>query len=143
MQALSSKPGPRKIEDAALVKQATMASTTRPDRLSVACQHSPPASFRAGETVPIVLSFDHGPVSDRPSAARLHYRRVNQAERWDSIEMEKNQTGFSAAIPATYSKSVYPLQYYFEFRRGQHLAWLYPGLHAELANQPYFLIQMA
>jgi hypothetical protein len=144
MEALAGKPGtPQKPQTKTFAKQALAASVARPHRSSVPCTHTPPSSFKPGESVPIVLSFHRGSTTDHPSAVRLHYRHANQAERWASLDMEKNQTGYSAAIPATYSQSVYPLQYYFELRRGNDVAWLYPGFNAQLANQPYFLIQIA
>jgi len=46
-----------------------------------------------------------------------------------------------SAIPASYTASNYPLQYYFELRRSTGEAWLYPGLTSDLANQPYFVVQ--
>jgi hypothetical protein len=125
------------------VKQAILAATGRPQRPSVRCSHTPPKSFQPGEAVAITLSFADLESRERPSAIRLRYRQVNQAERWQAIDMERSPDGYSAAIPGTYSKSPYALQYYFEFLRDPHLAWLYPGFDANLANQPYFVIGMA
>ena len=48
--------------------------------------------------------------------------------------------GFKAAIPADYTKSPYPLEYYFELRRDPATAWLYPGFAADLGNQPYYAL---
>jgi hypothetical protein len=46
------------------------------------------------------------------------------------------------AIPGEYTKSQFPLLYYFELHGGDH-AWLYPGLEADLSNQPYFVLRRA
>jgi hypothetical protein len=124
----------------AQVKQAILAATGRPQRPSVRCSHTPPKSFQPGEAVAITLSFAHVETRERPSAIRLRYRRVNQAERWQAVDMERSREGYSAAIPGTYSKSPYALQYYFELRRDPNVAWLYPGFDANLANQPYFVV---
>ena len=77
---------------------------------------------------------------DAPSTVHLYYRHVNQGERWIAIEMEKNQGGYGAAIPASYTDSVYPLQYYFALQRGSDVAWLYPAFNPTLSNQPYYAI---
>jgi len=74
------------------------------------------------------------------ASARLHYRHVNQAERWLIRDMQKDHTGYSAEIPAEYTNSVYPLQYYFELDNNQKEAWLYPAFNASLSNQPYYAI---
>ena len=42
-----------------------------------------------------------------------------------------------AVIPAKYTQSPYPLQYYFELR-SKDAATLYPALNATLSNHPYF-----
>jgi hypothetical protein len=67
---------------------------------------------------------------------RLHYRHVNQAEVWQVAEATAADGAFSASIPATYTATAFPLQYYFELRGAQR-ADLFPGLSPDLANQPY------
>jgi hypothetical protein len=107
----------------------------RPLRVSVKCDHSPPTSFQPGNSVFIDLKPD-GPVA----TARLHYRRVNQAERWQVLDMDRDGRGFKAAIPADYTRSPFALEYYFELRRDATTAWLHPGFTANLSNQPYFVL---
>ncbi len=49
----------------------------------------------------------------------------------------------SVPIPLTQSPaSPFPLQYYFELRRAGSAA-IFPGLNADLANQPYFVLRQA
>jgi hypothetical protein len=48
-----------------------------------------------------------------------------------------------AAIPAEYTQSPFPLQYYFELREEPHSAVRYPGLGDHLTNQPYFAARRA
>jgi hypothetical protein len=79
-------------------------------------------------------------IASDAKAVRLYYRHVNQAERWQSAEMEARAGAHRAAIPAAYTDTPYALQYYFELRTGPAAAWLYPGLGAELTGQPYFVI---
>jgi hypothetical protein len=66
-----------------------------------------------------------------------------KGERYIAAPMEKQANLFRAAIPATYTESPYPLQYYFELRSGPDTSWLYPGFGAGLANQPYIAVRRA
>lgn len=76
-----------------------------------------------------------------PVSARLCYRHVNQGERWVKMDMELGHGGsLIAAIPGEYTRSEYPLQYYFELQAEGGPAWLYPVFNSTLSNQPYFAI---
>ena len=77
--------------------------------------------------------------ADAPTAI-LHYRHVNQAAPWQSLEMTLDGADHHAELPATYTDSPYPLQYYFEVHPAEGRPWLYPGLDADLSNQPYFVV---
>jgi hypothetical protein len=50
---------------------------------------------------------------------------------------------YRATIPADYTNSQYPLQYYFEVKEKPDKAWLYPGFGENLTNQPYFVVRKA
>ncbi len=110
----------------------------RPRRQPAACTHRPPSGFRPKEAVEIEIAVEKG---RRLASARLYYRHVNQAERYESVEMESRGNVYRATIPGTYTDSPYPLQYYFECKEGPEKAWLYPGFAANLANQPYFVLR--
>jgi hypothetical protein len=107
------------------------------ERLEV--QHRPPRGFTPGQPVEIHVAVAAS--ATRPVAVRLYYRHVNQAERYQSAEMQANESRFRATIPADYTNSKYPLQYYFELRRSADNAWLFPGLGDNLKTQPYFLVR--
>jgi hypothetical protein len=77
------------------------------------------------------------------ASVQLHYRRVDQAERWLQVEMQIGQGSFTAAVPAEYTQSEYPLQYYFELRGKTGAAWLYPAFNSTFSNQPYFAVTKA
>ena len=47
---------------------------------------------------------------------RLYYRHVDHAERYETAEMEARNRLYRAIIPAAYTDSAFPLQYYFELR---------------------------
>ena len=55
--------------------------------------------------------------------------------------MERREHYYRATIPATYSDSVYPLEYYFEVKGTTGKALLYPGFGKALTDQPYFVIR--
>jgi len=71
----------------------------------------------------------------------LHYRHVNQGERYQTAEMEANDRRYRATVPASYTGSPYPLQYYFELKESPDKALLYPGFGPDLMNQPYFVVR--
>ncbi len=100
------------------------------------CHHTRPDSFRPGQPLAVALQVAAG--SDL--SARLYYRHVNQAERWLSIEMNKEGGTFKAAIPGDYTGSKFPLEYYFALERHDEAAWIYPGLNATLSSQPYYAV---
>jgi hypothetical protein len=124
-----------KADDDAKVKAAIAEALGRPHRFSVPLRHTSPARFRPKQE--LALSFAGAPIT----RATLWYRRVNQAERWQSTAMESVGMAWSASIPADYTDSPYSIQYYFELRHGTQDAWLYPGFSPDLANQPYLVVR--
>jgi len=71
------------------------------------------------------------------TGATLHYRHVNQAERWRSVAMNRSAGSFTAEIPSAYTDSPYHLQLFATVVDGDHLR-IAPGLAPDLANEPYF-----
>jgi hypothetical protein len=122
---------------AASATAAISAALAIPGRANIVVKHTPVARFRSG--VPIVI--EAALPADTKGKLRLLYRRVNQAEKWESADMESNASGFHAAIPADYAESPFPLQYYFEVRLSSGEATLYPGLARDYSAQPYFVIR--
>ncbi len=109
-------------------------------RPAVAVQHTSPASFRRGQAIAIDVTL--------PSAAddvgvKLLYRRVNQAEAWRSAAMVREKRSYRGVVPADYTDSRFPIQYYFVLTgtKPTPTANLYPGLDATLCNQPYFVVR--
>ncbi len=122
---------------AALVRDAL----GHPRRPAPKATHAAPDPFRRGQAVALALSFAADP--ERPSAVRLHYRRVNQAEAWRSATMQPDGDGWRGEIPASYTDSSYPLQYYFEPTGNSGASWLFPGLGDALARAPYLVVRQA
>jgi hypothetical protein len=104
--------------------------------------HEPPPPFRPGE--PIVVSFG---IEDGDSplvlSARLRYRRLDQSQTYDEVEMTRAGDGFVATIPGEITGSAFPIQYHAVFVDAEGGAWLHPGLGAELSGQPYHVIRQA
>lgn len=119
------------------VKAAIAEATGRPQRPSVAMRHRSPERFQPKQPVALELMC---PVV---ASARVHYRHVNQAERWQSVVMDRKGAAYHTAIPGAYTDSPYALQYYFELKSAPDRAWLFPGFPPDLAGQPYYVIRAA
>jgi hypothetical protein len=102
-------------------------------RPAIALHHLAPERFLPGADLPLVLK-GAGKLS-----AQLFYRHVNHGERWRSVAMDQSGDDRRSAIPGDYTRSPYPLQYYFVLER-ENQAWMYPGFNAALSNQPYFAV---
>ncbi|HVH85445.1 MAG TPA: hypothetical protein VM912_01890 [Terriglobales bacterium] len=126
----TSAPGPA-------VRSAIAEALGRPPRPVGRCSHRPPERFVPKQELPIVLSIEKA----EPISGLLYYRHVNQAERYQTVNLQAHGSDYRATIPASYTDSPYPLQYYFELRRGPTSAWLYPGFDTYLMNQPYFVVR--
>ena len=109
--------------------------STGPRKLSFA--HTPPDDFRPGAPVDIDVTGSEA----EGCAIQLHYRHVNQAERYVVTDMRKQEGGYVATIPGAYTDSPYPLQYFLTARDGEGRARIYPGLNKTLSNQPYYSVQ--
>ena len=53
--------------------------------------------------------------------------------------MARDGVSWRASVPADYTRSPYPIQYYFAVRRGAALA-LWPGFGADFTGQPYVVV---
>jgi hypothetical protein len=126
-----------KSVDDTRVRAAVAEALGRPRRDIGRCQHQPPPRFRRKEALALQITVPPGKVV----SVRLYYRHVNQAERFESVEMQVQSNAYRADIPAAYTDSGYPLQYYFEVKETTDRVWLYPGFAADLSNQPYFVVQ--
>jgi hypothetical protein len=117
------------------VEAAIAEALGRPQRPAIAVRHRPPERFQRRQPVELALS---GPVL---TSAVLYYRHVNQAERWQSIPMNRGGDTYIATIPSAYTDSPYPLQYYFELKSAPDRSCLHPGFPDDLAGQPYYVVR--
>ena len=123
--AVAAPPGPH-------VSAAIARTIARPQRAAVPCSHTPAAQFHPRQPLELELR-------GQAASVRLYYRHVNQGERFQSADMPLSGAAWRAAIPAAYTDSPYPLEYYFEVDQTQ----LVPGFQAGLTNQPYYVVRQA
>jgi hypothetical protein len=136
-KAINAAPNPTASTAAARALKVAGSVQNRP---SLNCRHAAPASFQPGQPLSLLLAASTAGELDLQIVVRLNYRHVNQGERWRSVDMQSADGGYRAAIPGEYTASPFPLQYYFELRRENEAAWLYPGFNATLSNQPYYAV---
>jgi hypothetical protein len=125
--------------DSAAAQGALKVATAEPARPALAVQHTPKDKFHSGQ--PLAVTLECGVAALH--GVKLHYRHVNQAERWQSVELVRTGASFQGEIPAAYTARRYALQYYFEIAAGPAEATLFPALAADLANVPYFVLRRA
>jgi hypothetical protein len=115
-------------------ERAIKAVSAPSKRMADAVRHAPSHAFHPGQELSLSLQ------AQGATSARLHYRHVNQGERWVAAEMQSGGAGYTASIPAEYTNSPYPLEYYFELRNSSNCAWFHPAFNSTLSNQPYYAI---
>ena len=126
--------------DPAVVEQAMRAVLEKPkpgEPPPLADFHLPPPPFRRGQLLTILA---HAP---QAAAVRLRYRHVNQAELWQTLEMQRRRGDYWVEMPAAYTDSPFPLQYYFQIRDAAGATRLQPGLQPGWFSQPYFVVRQA
>jgi len=118
-------------------RRATVEATGRPGRPVLACAHKPPLSFEAGAALALSVT---ALVPDEVVSIRIHYRHVDQAERWRRVEIQGDCGSFTAAIPADYTATEFPLEYYFDLAGKSGAMRLEPAFNETLSNQPYYTV---
>ena len=108
----------------------------RPHRTVASASHSAPARFQAGQPLELAVTLQQS-----AETVHLYYRHVNQAERYTITQMEGSAHRYRATIPAAYTNSEYPLEYYFEIKHSAQNVIVYPGFSEALTNQPYFVLR--
>jgi hypothetical protein len=136
---IATPAAPASRVDPAAAERALKTADARPVRPSITAQHTPAERFRSGEPLAIGLRCK----SPTPRRVTLYYRHVNQAERWQSVELKHDGSAFTGEIPAAYTARRFALQYYFEVETSPAEATLFPPLAADLANVPYYVARRA
>jgi hypothetical protein len=116
------------------IPELIVAARSTPSRTQVKANHTHVTKFQRGRPVPISITTAASPVA-------LYYRHIDQAEAWQTSPMQRDGTSASAQIPADYSDSPYPLQYYFQLGDESGQRTLYPLFNSTWSNTPYFVIR--
>ncbi len=117
------------------VEVAIREAMGRIDREIPAIAHYAPARFQPGQPLELQLTAPDNTLID------IYYRHVNQAERYQKLQVEKNEHGYRVVIPVTYTMTDYPIEYYFQIQTALGHVSLYPGFSEALTNQPYFVVR--
>jgi hypothetical protein len=130
--------GSSKTARAEILEQALRVVENTPQRPLPECGHEPAGLFVPGEPMEIELS-----TGDNLSAeVYLYYRHVNQAVNWNRMRMKGEQGTYRAVIPAGYTLTRYPMQYYFTLDMGREGISIFPGLDGDLSGMPYFTARL-
>jgi hypothetical protein len=119
-----------------IVREAIQKVKTRPQLPTMNCQHTPAKRFQPGKRMKIELKL-----TGQAKRVDLYYRHANQAVDWQVTPMDKKGNQCQAVIPAGYTKTRYPMTYYFAIDMGKAGKAIFPGLDANQANMPYFVVQ--
>jgi hypothetical protein len=95
---------------------------------------SAPETFARGEPVTVAVE-----AIESADGAQLHYRHVNQGERWKAMPMVQSGNRLEATVPADYTGTNDHLQVYVTART-PHGMGILPGFPDNLAGPPYALI---
>jgi hypothetical protein len=98
-------------------------------------EHTPPSYFRPGDAFSVAVRAPR-----EATGIGLVYRHLNQAETYRSLDMRREGGAWTAQVPADYTQSPYPLQYYFEVRAAAGVA-LWPGFRSDFLGRPYFVAE--
>ena len=117
------------------VAAAIASVASKPTRKQTNLIHHPASTFKPGFPLAIALT------AANVESVKLHYRRVNQAERFIVATMERSGQVHNGMIPASYTDTRYPMQYFFEVKHVTGEVGLYPGFTESRTNQPYFVVR--
>lgn len=117
------------------------ALNNKSQRPAISVKHMPASGFQRGQRLSITLFVSTRSGGPRSLSVRLFYRHTNQAEEFQDVEMATHGGALRAEIPAQYTDSVFPMQYYFAFRDHEGRAWTHPGLGPDLNHQPYYVLR--
>jgi hypothetical protein len=137
LEALAALPGASPGSTSSADAERVLAgSPARPVEVS----HTPPTEFRRGEAIPLVVDLN-GADACRVESVSVRYRPVDQSRTYEELQMEQEGDRFTASIPPASSDPPFAMQYLLAIHRAEGGASLYPGLGAELSDQPYFVVR--
>jgi hypothetical protein len=136
MKAELANANGKKSNNSEGVRKAINIVKTRPQLAKVDCHHIPVRNFKAGDSIKIDMKL-----TAEAKGVNLYYRHANQAIDWQVIKMGKQVDQYQAVIPAEYTKTRYPMTYYFAIDAGKDGSAIYPGLGENLNGMPYYVVR--
>ena len=142
--ATKTPPVENKLDMKSYEQAVRLSGRLSPQHMQAEAEHIPPKSYRPAQDILISIKIDDDPHASYPiNAARLHYRHINQAEKYETVDLKPDGNRWTASIPAAYTNSPFPLQYFFRLHGTEGVAWHYPQLGPSMCNQPYFVVRKA
>jgi len=132
---LNSKKNIKKLSNNKITKKLKIMENWK-DYQKIRVGHKPPKKFIYNQKILLNCTIK----SKKNILGFLHFRHVNQSIKWEKIKLIRNSINLSAIIPAAYTKTLFPLQYYFEIRNKEKSLFS-PGFNMNLSNQPYYIIR--
>ena len=131
-----TKPDNKVQADKEKIDKAVKAILAHPERKFEVCEHIPIISFKGGEEIKVKISVPTGAKN-----VNLYYRHVNQGVYWQMQTMQSEGKNFLGTIPTDYTRTKFPLQYYFgiDTEKGPVI---FPGLDENFMNQPYYVVRL-
>ena len=106
------------------------------NKQNILVNHSNPKNFIKRKKISLSCKIN----SNKNLLGYLHYREVNQSKKWIKRKLVKIKNVYNVTIPANFTDTDYPIQYYFEFENKQFSSFA-PGFNKFLSNQPYYLLR--
>jgi hypothetical protein len=136
--ALTARVATSRVATDASVRAAVTKAQGRIARPTVPVTHTPPVTCTPGPALALEVRVPAG------TTGRLFFRRVNQAERFQSATLVAGAGGMlRAEIPTADAGAPYPLQYYFELTTADGQVCLSPGFGPRLTGLPYHVVRRA
>jgi hypothetical protein len=134
LQVFQVQDTPEPVHDGAAADRVMgiLASQKRVEPLTLVVDA--PDTFRKGEPIQIML---RQPVNGE---LVLHYRHVNQGERWQQLAPQSSASGSIWTIPASYAGSEFHIQFYLTASDGETVR-MFPGFPQHLDAAPYAVIK--
>ena len=100
-------------------------------------EHIPPCSFVKGAPIAVAMKMP----AAKGKLVKLHYRHVNQSEKFNSLEMIADGDSFEAVIPEEFTNTSWPVMYFFEVIEKTGTASFLPCINETMDNVPYYVIR--
>ena len=125
----------KNLQNKNVIKDLTMMENWK-NFQKILVDHTSPKKFEQNKKIVLICSIKF----KNNFFGYLHYRHVNQSIKWKKIKLNKEDKKFTASIPASYTKTPFPIQYYFELINNK-ISSFAPGFSKNLSNQPYYILR--